>query len=116
MTCKEQYEPQYFSSQNMDPNLPERSNLEIGIGDQGSLPRVYPLADDRDINVGFLKIILSTDRLASGMMEQGSPFKLKAAQEMPFARMRMAMSVKVQRHMWDAMIIPLIVSRGVKAV
>jgi hypothetical protein len=45
---------------NADPPLPKRSELTIGFGDGGAAPWQFHLNDDEDMDVGFLKVFLTT--------------------------------------------------------
>jgi len=54
--------------------LPERS-LTIGYGKGGAQPFAYGLSDEQDIDVGCLKIFLSTEKVDLSNIPQSTPFK-----------------------------------------
>jgi hypothetical protein len=50
--------------------------LTIGYGDGGGLPHQYFLRDGQDMDVGFLKLFLSTRSIDLRAVAQPSPFEM----------------------------------------
>lgn len=62
---------------NTDPPLPRRSKLTIGFGDGGATPWQFHLNDDEEMDIGFLKLFLTT-----------SPADFSSVAQDPFGPMR----------------------------
>jgi hypothetical protein len=68
------------SAQNLDVPLPQKKknipgSLSIGYGCGGSAPFSYFLRDGQDIDVGFLKLFLTTEPVDYSNIPQPSPFE-----------------------------------------
>ncbi|KIM26650.1 hypothetical protein M408DRAFT_25142 [Serendipita vermifera MAFF 305830] len=59
----------------VDPPLLPRQALPIGYGGGGSPPITYSLESGQDIDVGFIKIFISTEPIDLSVVPQGSPFR-----------------------------------------
>jgi hypothetical protein len=59
----------------LDPCIqPNGGFLTIGYGTGGAQPFAYGLSDEQDIDVGCIKIFLSTDKVDLSSIPQPSPF------------------------------------------
>ncbi|KIM28590.1 hypothetical protein M408DRAFT_137083 [Serendipita vermifera MAFF 305830] len=58
----------------VDPPLLPYQSLTLGYGAGGGLPFTYSLRDGQDIDVGFIKIFLSTEQVDLSVVPQKSPF------------------------------------------
>lgn len=63
-----------LSKGTVDPPLPPNQNVCIGYGSEGSPPMTFFLRDGQSVDVGFLKLFLSTDPVDLSGMEQPSAF------------------------------------------
>ncbi|TFK52883.1 hypothetical protein OE88DRAFT_1656533 [Heliocybe sulcata] len=72
------------SSGRVDPPLPAGGSLTIGYGSSGASPFHFFLNDGQDIDVGFIKIFLSTRQVDLSDIGQHSPFDVcRCCQESP---------------------------------
>ena len=46
-----------------EPSLPARGKLTVGHGDGGGRPFTFFLRPDQDLDVGFIKLIVSTEQI-----------------------------------------------------
>jgi hypothetical protein len=60
---------------NVDPPLRPRGSLTIGYGSGGGAPFEYRLRDSQDVDVGFLRLFISTEPADLSGIEQLSPFE-----------------------------------------
>jgi hypothetical protein len=103
----------------MDYNLASNTALNIGIGGEGSLPRIYTLAEGQDLNVGFLKIFVATQRLSLDVLNQTKPLgltgeMLQRIRQLPQAALATASSsipAETNWFLWDTIVVPIIVYR-----
>ncbi|KIM20623.1 hypothetical protein M408DRAFT_33545, partial [Serendipita vermifera MAFF 305830] len=58
----------------VDPPLLPYQSLTLGYGAGGGLPFTYSLRDGQDIDVGFIKVFLSTEQVDLSVVPQKSPF------------------------------------------
>jgi hypothetical protein len=58
----------------VDPPLPPKQSLTIGFGDGGSVPFTYGVRDGQNVDVGFLKLFLTTEHVDFSNVPQSSPF------------------------------------------
>lgn len=83
-----------------DAPLPPKGTLEIGYGvSDGSTPFTYSLREGQDVDVGFMKIFLSTEQVDLSGLEQTSPFEgtrgpVKTGMQPPA--------------IWDVILIPIV--------
>ncbi|KAA1472307.1 hypothetical protein DENSPDRAFT_173021 [Dentipellis sp. KUC8613] len=63
------------AGQIVDPPLRAKQSLTIGFGAGGSVPYSYFLRDGQDVDVGFLKLFLSTEQVDLAHLVQRSPFE-----------------------------------------
>ena len=64
------------SGARVDPPLLPNSSFAIGYGDGGGVPYCYFLRENQNIDVGYLKLFLSTDHVDLSHVPQPSPFVL----------------------------------------
>jgi hypothetical protein len=67
------------AAQTLDVPLPKKVNnvpgsLTIGYGSGGTVPFVYFMRDGQDVDVGFLKLFLTTEPVDYSNIPQTSPF------------------------------------------
>ncbi|KAK0440552.1 caspase domain-containing protein [Armillaria borealis] len=58
-----------------DVSLPPQESLTIGYGASGTVPHMYTLREGQNVDVGFLKLFLSTEYIDLSGIVQGSPFE-----------------------------------------
>jgi hypothetical protein len=58
----------------LDPSIPPGGSITIGYGSGGARPLGYCLLDGQDIDVGFLKLFFSTEKVDLSSIPQDSPF------------------------------------------
>ena len=58
----------------VDHSLPPGKSLTIGYGSGGARPRRYGVRAGRDVEIGILKLFLSTKFVNYSSLEQPSPF------------------------------------------
>ncbi len=68
------YQPPTAGMFKVDPPIGPKGSLTIGYGSGGSSPFNYLLRDGQDIDVGFLKLFLSTAPVDFSNIPQRSPF------------------------------------------
>ncbi|THU79034.1 hypothetical protein K435DRAFT_973293 [Dendrothele bispora CBS 962.96] len=85
-----------------DISIPANGSLSISFGDSGTVPREFFLRDNQDVDVGFLKLYLSTQYVDCSGVAQPSPFQEQRATKP---------SVK-KRYLWDSITIPVIQQKG----
>ncbi|KAK0234488.1 hypothetical protein EDD85DRAFT_774432 [Armillaria nabsnona] len=90
---------------NTDVSLPPGESLAIGYGASGTVPHMYTLREGQDVDVGFLKLFLSTEYMdLSGIV-----------QESPFTEIRGgARAVPESRRLWDSMCVAVVQKRSLK--
>ena len=62
-------------SRGAEPSLPAKGCLTIGYGDGGGRPFTYFLRPRQEMDVGFIKIFVSTKYVDLSSVEQNSPFE-----------------------------------------
>ncbi|KAK0187315.1 caspase domain-containing protein [Armillaria mellea] len=82
LSIKLYYEPGIAKDGNVDASLPRRDSslttnpsLTIGYGASGMDPRSYRLREGQNVDVGFLKLFVSTDYVNLSGIAQKSPFE-----------------------------------------
>ncbi|CCM05961.1 uncharacterized protein FIBRA_08200 [Fibroporia radiculosa] len=83
----------------VDAPLRKQSSLTIGYGDSGSIPREYFLRDGQKLDVGFLKLFLSTEYVDWSHISQPSPFDNTRASKQAPVNYPM---------IWDTIVVPII--------
>ncbi|KAH9834619.1 caspase domain-containing protein [Rhodofomes roseus] len=68
------FEPPTAGTARVDPPLEPNGTLPIGYGSAGAAPYNYYLWKDQQLDVGFLKLFLSTEYVDLLHVAQGSPF------------------------------------------
>ena len=58
----------------MDSPLRPNGSMKVGYGAGDEAPFVYTLNDDQDLEVGFLRLFLSTEYVDFSHIPQSSPF------------------------------------------
>ncbi len=58
----------------MDPPLPAHGTLSIGFGPGGAQAQTYGLRPGQDVDVGYIKVFLTTEYIDYSVLEQDSPF------------------------------------------
>ncbi|KIK68739.1 hypothetical protein GYMLUDRAFT_1008897 [Collybiopsis luxurians FD-317 M1] len=86
-----------------DFSIPAHGSLTIGYGDSGTAPHEYFLRDNQNVDVGFLKLYLSTQYVDYSGIAQVSPFE----------QHRAGKPVTKQRLLWDTITIPMVQQKDV---
>lgn len=76
--------------------------LTIGYGSGGSQPHTFYLNEGQDVDVGYIKLFLSTEYVDYSHVPQESPFLLEG---------RAHREVKPKQRVWDTMLIPIVQCR-----
>lgn len=82
------------------PTLPAGGSLTIGYGSSGSGPRCYGLAKGQTVDVGFIKVFITTEYVDFSDIEQASPFQTNRVNTSDRRRKRWVR--------WDTKTIPII--------
>ncbi|KZV62932.1 hypothetical protein PENSPDRAFT_641580 [Peniophora sp. CONT] len=73
LSISEYYKPP-VTGRGAEPNLPGKGELSMGYGAGGGRPYKYFLRPNQDLDVGFLKLFISTEQVDLSSIEQRSPF------------------------------------------
>ncbi|KIY65948.1 hypothetical protein CYLTODRAFT_399590 [Cylindrobasidium torrendii FP15055 ss-10] len=92
------YQPGTAADGSIDFSLKERGALTIGYGDGGWSPTNFSLPEDQDVDVGYLKLYLSTAHVDWSDIAQDSPFD----------QGRIAAPVNLKPLLWDTLTIPVV--------
>jgi len=98
------YLPGMAAKGQVDFSVPTKRSLTIGFGDGGMPPCTYFLRKNQSVDVGFLKLYLSTEFIDYSSIAQVSPFKEN--------RGSYQHSRPKKRKFWDALTITMIQKRG----
>ncbi|KAJ7190615.1 hypothetical protein GGX14DRAFT_381985 [Mycena pura] len=96
------YLPGTAAAGKADVSIPPKGSLSIGFGDSGAVPRSYILRENQSVDVGFLKVYLSTEYVDYSGIAQASPF----------AERRASVQQVKKRYLWDTIMIPMIQQKG----
>ena len=69
------YQPPFAGHNKVDPPLPPKGSLTVGYGSGGEVPRIFKLGKNQNVEVGFLKLFLSTEYVDLSDIEQLTPFE-----------------------------------------
>jgi hypothetical protein len=58
----------------VDPSLEPKGSLSVGYGSSGAEPYGYVVSGDAGVEVGFLKVFASTEKVDLSSVAQPSPF------------------------------------------
>jgi hypothetical protein len=89
-----------------DASIPPGGTLTIGYGSTGTQPHTYTLLPEQDVDVGYLKLFLSTQHVDFSSVEQKSPFELHGG----MVGMTTIGEVK-KVSMWDTKIVTIVQKR-----
>lgn len=95
------YQPP-ISGAKIDPPLLPNSSVTIGYGDGGGVPYCYFLRENQDIDIGYLKLFLSTEHVDLSHVPQHSPFA-----SVPY----LGAVTNKTRQIWDTILIPVVQRR-----
>ncbi|KAG6914882.1 hypothetical protein DXG01_014761 [Tephrocybe rancida] len=95
------YLPATAADDKVDFPLPANRSLTIGFGDGGWLPRTYFLRENQKVDVGFLRLYLSTNYVDYSGIAQQTPFLAGGRGDQPVVS-------ETRRNLWDALTIPII--------
>ena len=87
----------------MDPPLKPKGSLPIGYGAGGSPPFEYFLQEGQSVDVGFMKLFLTTEYVDLSNVSQISPFERDRKMERK--------KIKSQP-IWDTMLVTLVQRKG----
>ncbi|KAJ7141488.1 hypothetical protein C8R44DRAFT_604425 [Mycena epipterygia] len=85
-----------------DVSIPPKKSLTIGFGDGGAVPYTYCLRPNQNVDVGYLKVYLSTEYIDHSGIAQASPFEERRSWKQE----------EKKRYLWDTITIPLIQQKG----
>lgn len=87
--------------------------MTIGFGDSGTPPYKYFLRENQTVDVGFLKLCLSTELVDYTSVSQVSPFQTNR----PLRGIKIATKSKSpkKRQLWHTVLIPVVQKRGAKS-
>ena len=83
------------------PSLPARGTLSIGYGNGGGVPHLYFLRDEQNLDLGFLKLFISTQPIDLEGIPQASPFQ-------PVLRDHESKGKRSPAPLWDAVTIAVV--------
>ncbi|PBK59431.1 hypothetical protein ARMSODRAFT_899277 [Armillaria solidipes] len=86
-----------------DVSLPPQESLTIGYGASGTVPHMYTLREGQDVDVGFLKLFLSTECMDLSAVVQSSPFEDVRKSGRPPVR---------KRYLWHTMCVAVVQTKG----
>ncbi|KAG6908030.1 hypothetical protein DXG01_006449 [Tephrocybe rancida] len=92
------YLPPTAANDQIDFSLPANGSLTIGFGDSGWSARTYYLRENQSVDVGFLKLYVSTKYVDYSSIVQNTPFHRHRAGPVP----------PKSKELWDALVIPII--------
>ena len=95
------YEPPFAARNGQFPPLQPNGFLTIGYGSGGVPSRKFGLDDGRNVDVGYLKLFLSTEHVDYSHVQQESPFRQDRATTVYKPKLRV----------WDTMLIPIVLLR-----
>jgi len=87
------------------PPLKAKGSLSIGYGSGGSDAFIYYIQEGQTVDVGFLKLFLTTEYVDFSNVPQGSPFDL------PFEK-RAARPQIINQPIWESIIVPVVQRKG----
>ena len=90
------------SGTKVDPPLLPNSSLAIGDGAEGGVPYCYFLRENQNIDIGYLKLFLSTEHVDLSHVPQRSPF-------VPHLDVQAVTNKTTQ--IWDTILIPVVQRR-----
>ncbi|KAI0032857.1 caspase domain-containing protein [Vararia minispora EC-137] len=97
------YHLQPSSGPGSEPTLPANRDLPIGYGDGGGVPHQYFLRQGQDVDVGFLKLFLSTRPVDLDNVPQKTPFE-----DMDKSRNQTRQKKRETVPTWDALTIAMV--------
>ncbi|KAG6906654.1 hypothetical protein DXG01_012740 [Tephrocybe rancida] len=92
------YLPPTAANDQVDFSLPANGSLAVGFGDGGWPARTYYLRENQSVDVGFLKLYVSTKYVDYSSIVQSTPFH----------RHRAGTVHSKGKELWDALTIPII--------
>jgi len=87
----------------VDPPLKPKASLSIGYGSGGSPPFTYFIDEGQSVDVGFLKLFLTTEYVDFSDVPQLSPFER--------GRKIVLRQRKIQP-LWDTILVPVVQRKG----
>jgi hypothetical protein len=100
------------SGAKIDPPLLPKSSVTIGFGAGSGVPYCYSLRKNQDIDIGHLKLFLSTEYVDLSHVPQHSPF-VSVPRPSPFASVPHLGAVgNKSRLIWDTILIPVVQRRS----
>ena len=97
------YQPPYPGQFKLDAPLQPHASLTIGFGSSGYAPQTFSLLPGQNVDVGFLKLFLTTRYVDYSNIPQPSPFSKGRGTEVA--------NVKTIET-WDTIKIPVIQKKG----
>ena len=83
----------------------------MGYGDTGSLPYTFFLREDQNVDVGILKLFLSTEHVDFSDVAQSTPFVPIGSRSTEPAKLKKPTNLRFQ---WDTVLVPVVQRRADK--
>ena len=100
------YQPPFSGQYKSDPPpLQPNGSVTVGYG-SGEVPYVFKLDKGQDVEVGFLKLFLSTEYVDLSDIPQSSPFTDDVGR--PFGRTEES---RTRRSMWDTILATVVIRK-----
>ncbi|KDQ61082.1 hypothetical protein JAAARDRAFT_67479 [Jaapia argillacea MUCL 33604] len=99
------YHPPYAAQFKVDPPLRPNGSITLGYGSGGEVPYTYEVNKGQDVDVGFLKLFLSSEYVDFSDIPQLSPFKT-------VRHMRRADNLFRRISSWDTILVSVVIRRG----
>ena len=101
--------PTAKSTSIVDPPLKGENLFTIGYGPSGSVPHTFVLKEGQNLDVGFLKLFLSTKQVELSHVVQLSPFDKQVGLSQSSARATVPAPVQTgPTPLWDTIRVPVV--------
>lgn len=91
-----------------DPPLPPYGSLTIGYGSGGASPHQFFLREEQDVDVGHLKLFLTTKYVDLAFVLQDAPFNTRADVQGRHINKPKARGKKIQSPLWDEITVTIV--------
>jgi hypothetical protein len=89
----------------VDPQLPPEGTFTLGYGSNGLPPLTFTLEKGQDIDVGFLKVFISTEQMDLSNIKSESPFD----NARPVVKRTEGYDLA---SVWDTILLPVVLRKG----
>lgn len=91
-----------------DPALPPNGTLTLGYGSGGASPHQFFLREDQDIDIGHLKLYLTTEYVDLSSVLQDTPFTTRSDDRGRHIKKPRARAKKIQSLLWDEITVTVV--------